>query len=79
MVRETKGGERSYTIEYGFRKVKLPGRPEQLYLAVVKGFSKKPLMPLTNVPVRKRRSALWSIVGSYLTRWLIEEASHFVA
>ena len=41
---------------------------------VVKGFGKKPLMLLTNVPVRKRRSVLWFIVGSYLTRWRIEEA-----
>jgi len=78
IVKETKEGEYSYTIEYGFRKVKLAARPEQLYLVVVKGFGKKPLMLLTNVPVRKRRSVLWFIVGSYLTRWRIEEAIRFL-
>jgi len=78
IVRETKDGERSYQIEYGFRKVKLPGRNEQLYLVVVKGFGQRPMMLLTNMPLRKRRSVLWFIVGSYLTRWRIEDAIRFV-
>jgi hypothetical protein len=78
IVRESKEGERSYQIEYGFRKVKLPGRNEQLYMVVVKGFAKKPLMLLTSVPLRKKRSALWFIVGSYLTRWRIEDTIRFL-
>jgi hypothetical protein len=78
IVRESKEGERSYQIEYGFRKVKLPGRNEQLYMVVVKGFGKKPMMLLTSVPLRKKRSALWFIVGSYLTRWRIEDTIRFL-
>jgi len=35
-------------------------------------------MLLTNLPLRKRRSVLWFIVGSYLTRWRIEDAIRFV-
>jgi len=78
IVRESKEGERSYQIEYGFRKVKLPGRNEQLYMVVVKGIGQRPLMLLTNLPLRKRRSVLWFIVGSYLTRWRIEDTIRFV-
>ena len=78
IVRESKQGERSYQIDYGFRKVKLPGRTEELYMVVVKGFGKKPLMLLTSVGLRKRRSVLWFIVGSYLTRWRIEDTIRFL-
>jgi len=70
--------ERACTIEYGYRKVKLPGREEELYLVVVKGFGKKPLMLLTTIPLRRNRRALWSVVGGYLTRWRIEESIRFV-
>ena len=78
IVKEHKDGEASYHIQYGFRKVRLPGREEQLYLVVVSGFGDKPMMLLTNVAVRKKRSALWFIVGSYLTRWRIEDTIRFV-
>ena len=53
IVKEVKGEEKVYHLEYGFRKVKLPGRKEQLYLVVVKGFGNKPMMLLTNVVVKK--------------------------
>jgi len=78
IVKEDKEGESSYHIQYGFRKVHLPGRSEQLYLVVVVGLGDEPMMLLTNVPVRKNRSALWFIVGSYLTRWRIEDTIRFV-
>ncbi len=45
---------------------------------VVKGFGKKPLMLLISVPLRKKRSALWFIVGSYLARWRIEDIIRFL-
>lgn len=48
IVRETEDGEKTCQISYGFRRVKLPGRKQQLYLVVVKGFGKKPLMILTD-------------------------------
>jgi len=78
IVKEEQDGEKVYHIQYGFRKVKLPGREEQMYLVVVRGFGDKPMMLLTNVPVRKKRSSLWFIVGGYLTRWRIEDTIRFV-
>lgn len=78
VVREDKGREKSYTVEYGFLKVRLPFRSQQLYMVVVKGFGQKPLMLLTNVPMRKRRSILWWAVEAYLTRWRVEETIRFI-
>ncbi|UCF06064.1 MAG: transposase [bacterium] len=78
IVKEVKGEEKSYHIEYGFRRVKLPGREEQLYLVVIKGFGEKPMMLLTNVSVKKTREKLWFIVSSYLSRWLVEETIRFI-
>lgn len=78
IVRETEEGEKTYQIRYGFRRVKLPGKKQQLYLVVVNGFGKKPLMILTNVEVKKTRKALWFIVESYLSRWLVEDAIRFI-
>jgi len=78
ITKQEQDGEKAYHIEYGFRKVRLPGREEQLYLVVLKGLGDKPMMLLTNVAVRKKRSFLWFIVGSYLTRWRIEDTIRFV-
>ena len=78
IVKEVKGKEKTYHIEYGFRRVKLPGRKEQLYLVVVKGFGSKPMMLLTNVEVNKSRKKLWFIVSSYLSRWLVEDMIRFI-
>ncbi len=78
IIKEEKNKETRYHLEYGYRKVKLPGREEQLYLLVAKGFGQKPLMILTNVPLRKKRSTLWWIVEAYLTRWRIEETIRFI-
>jgi len=68
IVKEVRGEEKTYHIEYGFRRVKFPGREEQLYLVVVKGFGDKPMMLLTNVPVKRTRSRVWFVVSSYLSR-----------
>lgn len=78
IVKEEKGGEKCYHIEYGFRPVRLPGREEQLYLVVVKGFGQEPLMLLTNLPMRKNRDVLWQVVESYLSRWMVEETIRFI-
>jgi hypothetical protein len=78
VVRQEDGKERTYAVEFGFRRVRLPGRPEQLYLVVVKGFGEKPLMLLTTRPMRRKRSVLWWAVEAYLTRWRIEETIRFV-
>jgi hypothetical protein len=78
IVKETREGEKTYQIEYGYRKVKLPGHKQQLYLVVVKGFGQKPLMLLTTREVVKSRKSLFFIVEGYLSRWLVEEAIRFI-
>lgn len=78
VVREDKGEEKAYTVEYGFRKVRLPGRKERLYLVVVKGFGSEPMMLLTTEEVEKKRQRLWWFVEAYITRWRIEETIRFV-
>jgi hypothetical protein len=78
IVKEDKGEEKVYMIDYGFRRVRLPGRGEQLYLVVVKGFGVEPMMLLTNVPMHKKRKVLWWAVEAYLTRWRVEETIRFL-
>jgi len=63
---------------YGFRKVKLPGIGEQLYLLVVNGFGAEPLMILTNRELHKSRKCLWWHVMAYISRWRIEETIRFI-
>ena len=78
MVHEEKGQERVRHLMYGFQAVRLPEHPEvPLWLVVVRGLGKKPLMLLTNVPMRKNRKVLWWAVSSYLTRWRAEETIRF--
>jgi hypothetical protein len=79
VVREAQGGEKKLHLEYGFRRVRLPGRRGvELTLVVVRGFGEKPLLLLTNVTVKKSRSSVWAIVSGYLTRWLVEETIRFI-
>ena len=77
IVKEGKDGEKSSHLAYGYRKVRLPGRREQLWMVVIRGFGREPLMLLTAIPLRKKRRLLWFIVEAYLTRWRIEEAIRF--
>ena len=78
VVKEDKGEEKAYSVSYGFRKVRLPGRKERLYMVVVKGFGSEPMMLLTTEEVRKKRQRLWWFVEAYITRWRIEETIRFV-
>lgn len=71
------GGETIRTLEFGFRKVRLPGLKQPLFLLVIRGFGQKPLMVLTTLPLSKNRSTLWWVVEAYLTRWRIEETLRF--
>jgi len=78
VIREEQGRERVWRLEYGFRAVRLPAHPEApLWLVVVKGFGRQPLMLLTNLPMRRNREVLWWVVSAYLTRWRIEETIRF--
>jgi len=78
VVKEEAGRERLVQLSLGMRKVRLPGRREELTLVVVKGFGEEPLMILTNLPVRRSRKSIWHIVQSYITRWKIEDVIRFV-
>lgn len=77
IIKEEKNKEKVYLLEFGYRKVRLPERKEQLYLVVVKGFGEQPLLILTNVEVKQSRKSLLFIVLSYMKRWQIEETIRF--
>lgn len=79
VVKEEKGEEKAYRIEFGFRPVRLPEWPEvRLWLVVVKGFGEEPMMLLTTEPMRLKRSVVWWAVAAYLTRWRVEETIRFI-
>ncbi len=78
VVRLVDGREQVFNISFGFRRVMLPGRKEQLYLLVVNGFGEQPLMLLTTEPLRRNRKVLWRMVRAYLKRWSIEETIRFI-
>jgi len=78
VVKEAKGKEEAYSLEYGYRKIKLPEYEKPLYLMVIRGFGRKPLILLTPIELRKKRSLLWWVLESYLTRWRIEETIRFI-
>jgi len=79
IVKMKDGKEKVYQIEYGYRKVRLPENPRNdLWLLVVKGFGKKPMMILTTEPLRKNRQVLKDMFLSYIKRWSIEETIRFI-
>lgn len=79
VVKEKDGREKVYTIHFGFVPVRLPECPERpLWLVVVRGFGKRPMLLLTTEPMRKNRKVLWWAVQSYLTRWRVEDTIRFV-
>ena len=79
VIKEKNGKEKVYTIEFGYRPVRLPEYPERpLWLVVVKGFGRTPLMLLTTEPLRRNRKVLWWAVEAYITRWRVEETIRFI-
>lgn len=78
VVIEEGGEQKGRAIHFGLRPVKLMGRDERMYLVVVRGFGKEPLMLLTNLKLKRTRKSLWFIVGGYLTRWRIEDTIRFI-
>ncbi|MFQ6001875.1 MAG: transposase, partial [Anaerolineae bacterium] len=78
VVKMEEGKEKVYHLEFGFRHIRLPGRPEVLGLIVVKGFGQEPMMLLTTEPLRKSRKVLWRLIRAYLRRWAIEETIRFI-
>jgi len=78
IVKMEHGTETCYTISFGFRKVKLPEHKQQLYLLVVKGFGKKPMMLLTTEQLKRSRKTLFTMVRRYIRRWSVEETIRFI-
>lgn len=77
IVGEERSAEKPRILEFGFRRVKLPGRKEGLSLVVVNGLGHHPLMLLTNVEVNPSRRSLFFVVEAYLRRWQIEQTIRF--
>ena len=79
IIKEKEGEEKTYFIEFGFMPVRLPECPKRpLWLVVVNGFGKTPLMILTTEPMRRNRKVLWWAVEAYLTRWRVEDTIRFI-
>jgi len=77
IIKKDGNQEKVYHLNFGFRKVLFPGRKEQLYLLVVRGFGKDPLMLLTNVKLTRSYRLLWKMVCRYFRRWAIEDTIRF--
>jgi hypothetical protein len=77
ITREEKGKKKICRLRIGYCKAQLPGRKERLYLVVVDGLGKEPLMLLTNLALKRSYKSAWAVVGGYLTRWNIEETIRF--
>jgi len=78
VVRVKDGVEKILYIQYGYRRVRLPGREGEYALVVVKGFGEEPVMLLTTLAVRKKRKLLENVMRCYFTRWRVEEAIRFI-
>ncbi len=78
VVKGTGEDRKVYHIRFGYRRVKVPGCKEQLWMFVVNGFGDKPLMLLTTERLRWNRKVLWSFARRYFRRWAIEETIRFI-
>ena len=78
VIKEERGKEKIYHLQFGYRPVRLPERKEQLTMVVVRGFGQDPMMLLTDVRIKKSQKSLWQIIESYITRWRIEETIRFM-
>ena len=68
---------KTYHVRFGYTRVFLPWRGEEITMVIAKGFGKKPLLLLADVEVRGRSDALW-VIESYISRWVIEESFRFI-
>ena len=79
IVKIKNGKEEKHRISYGYVQVRLPEKQTvPLYMLVVKGFGKKPMMILTTLPLRRNRRVLNQILQSYIKRWSIEETIRYL-
>lgn len=79
IIKYEEGKEEKTTIFYNAVPVRLPDKGYPLYLVVVKGFGKKPMVLLTSCPVNmKLKESIWRIVEIYLTRWKCDESFRYI-
>jgi hypothetical protein len=79
IIKYEEGKEQKTTVSYSAVPVKLPGRESHLFLVVVKGFGKMPMMLLTSCAVNIRiKETIWRIVEIYLTRWKCDESFRYI-
>jgi hypothetical protein len=72
------GSEKVLELSFGARRVSLPEWPDRpLWLLVVRGFGREPLLILTTEELRESRASQWWALEAYLTRWRIEETLRF--
>jgi hypothetical protein len=79
IIKYEDGKEEKITVSYNAVPVRLPGKEYPLFLVVVKGFGKAPMMLLTSCPVNlKTKETIWRIVEIYLTRWKCDESFRYI-
>jgi hypothetical protein len=79
IIKYEDGKEEKITVSYNAVPVRLPGKEHPLFLIVVKGFGKAPMMLLTSCPVNlKTKETIWRIVEIYLTRWKCDESFRYI-
>jgi hypothetical protein len=79
LIKYENGKEQKAAVFYNAVPVKLPGKDYSLFLVVVKGFGKKPMMLLAHYPVNmKLKESIWRIVEIYLTRWKCDESFRYI-
>jgi hypothetical protein len=79
IIKYEEGKEEKTTVSYNALPVRLPGKEYPLFLIVVKGFGKVPMMLLTSCSVNvKIKETIWRIVEIYLTRWKCDESFRYI-
>lgn len=79
IIKYENGKEEKTTVFYNALPVRLPEYEYPLFLVVVKGFGKAPMMLLTSCPVNlKQKESVWRIVEIYLTRWKCDESFRYI-
>jgi hypothetical protein len=79
IIKYQDGQEDKTTVSYNALPLKLPGRKQPLFMVVVKGFGKLPMMLLTSCSVNlKSKECIWRIVEIYLTRWKCDESFRYI-
>jgi len=79
IIKYEEGKEEKTTVSYNALPVRLPGKEHSLFLVVVKGFGKAPMMLITSCPVNlKAKESIWRIAEIYLTRWKADESFRYI-